>query len=57
MSTLASSPPQLFREKRDNDDAGLHYFPNYHANHVFQDISKNILAKQIKLLQQLRFTI
>ena len=35
----------------------LHYVPNYYANHVFQDISKNILAKQIKLLQQLRFTM
>ena len=35
----------------------MHYVPNYYANHVFQDISKNILAKQIKLLQQLRFTM
>ena len=29
----------------------LHYVPNYYSNHVFQDISKNILAKQIKILQ------
>ena len=55
MSTLASSPSQLFREKRNSDDAGLYYIPN--ANHVFQDITKNILAKQIKNLEQLCFTM
>ena len=35
----------------------IHYVPNYYANHVFQDISKNILEKQIKHLKQLRFTM
>ena len=38
-------------------NSSLHYVPNYYANHVFHDISKNILAKQIKHLKQLRFTM